>query len=101
MRKRKFTAAQRTGIVEEHTKGKSVEQILPRSPDQCCHINAGWAMDFLSEWVVREQGQSVRIINIVDECSRRALWTEAHASITGATLTDILDKVVKWRGKPV
>ena len=63
-------------------------------------INAGWAMDFLSEWVVGEQGQSVRIINIVDECSRRALWTEAHMSITGATLTDILDKVVKWRGKP-
>jgi putative transposase len=27
MRKSKFTLAQRTGIVEEHTKGKTVEQI--------------------------------------------------------------------------
>lgn len=63
-------------------------------------INEGWAMDFLSEWVVGQADQSVRVINIVDECSRRALWTEAHGSITGEVLTDILEKVVKWRGKP-
>lgn len=63
-------------------------------------INEGWAMDFLSEWVVGESGQSVRVINIVDECSRRALWTEAKGSITGEILADILEKVVKWRGKP-
>jgi putative transposase len=67
------------------------------SPDG---INEGWAMDFLSEWVVGPQEQSVRIINIVDELSRRALWTEAHHNISGKTLTDILDKVVAWRGKP-
>lgn len=64
------------------------------------NINEGWAMDFLSEWVVNGSDQSVRVINIVDECSRRALWTEARGSITGQTLTDILEKVVEWRGKP-
>lgn len=63
-------------------------------------INEGWAMDFLSEWVVGESDQSVRVINIVDECSRRALWTEARTSITGQTLVDILENVVQWRGKP-
>ena len=63
-------------------------------------INEGWAMDFVSEWVIGRQEQSVRVINIVDECSRRALWTEAHHSITGKTLTDVLDKVIAWRGKP-
>ena len=63
-------------------------------------INEGWAMDFLGEWVVGHEEQSVRVINIVDECSRRALWTEARGSITGKALVDILEKVVAWRGKP-
>jgi putative transposase len=63
-------------------------------------INEGWAMDFLSEWVIGPQEQTVRVINIIDELSRRALWTEAHASITGQALTDILDKTIAWRGKP-
>jgi putative transposase len=63
-------------------------------------INEGWAMDFLSEWVVGETEQTVRIVNIIDECSRRALWTQAHSSITGRTLTDILDRAIEWRSKP-
>jgi putative transposase len=63
-------------------------------------INEGWAMDFLSEWVVGQEEQSVRVINVVDECSRRALWTEAHLSITGKKLSAILDKIIEWRGKP-
>ena len=63
-------------------------------------INEGWAMDFLSEWVIGDGEQSVRVINVVDECSRRALWTEAHASITGKKLTDILDKIIEWRHRP-
>jgi len=63
-------------------------------------INEGWAMDFLSDWVVGHKEQKVRIVNIIDERSRRALWTEAHHNIGAKTLTDILDKVVEWRGAP-
>ena len=57
-------------------------------------------MDFLSDWVVGHGQQRVRVINIVDECSRKALWTEAHESISAKKLVDVLDKVVAWRGKP-
>jgi putative transposase len=62
-------------------------------------VNQGWAMDFLSEWIIND-GQSIRIINIMDECSRRALWTQAKASITAKMLVDILDKLIQVRGKP-
>ena len=65
------------------------------------HVNEGWAMDFLSDWVVGVNKQKVRIINVMDECSRKALWTEAHTSIKANDLTDILDKIVQWRGAPV
>ena len=57
-------------------------------------------MDFVSDWVVGPEKQSVRIINIMDECSRRALWTEAHDSISARKLIGILDKVIEWRGTP-
>lgn len=63
-------------------------------------VNKGWSMDFLSDWVMSSDKKSVRIINIMDETSRRALWTEAHQSISAKKLTDILDKVLDYRGKP-
>lgn len=67
------------------------------APDR---INEGWAMDFLSDWVVGPGQEKVRIINIMDECSRKALWTEAYTSISAKTLIEVLDKVVEWRGCP-
>ncbi len=63
-------------------------------------INEGWAMDFVSDWVVGPNEQAVRIINIMDECSRKALWTEAHSSISAKKLIEVLDQVVAWRGAP-
>lgn len=63
-------------------------------------INRGWAMDFVSDWVLGPEKESVRIINIMDECSRRALWTQAHYSISARKLITVLDQVVAWRGIP-
>jgi putative transposase len=71
------------------------QELLP--PDQ---INEGWAMDFLSEWVIGEKQQSIRIINVVDERSRKGLWVEAAHSINAAKLIDVLDKIVEMRGLP-
>lgn len=67
------------------------------SPDQ---INEGWAVDFLSDWVVGPNQQAVRIVNVIDEGSRKALWTEAHNSISAKTLCEALDQIVEWRGCP-
>lgn len=64
------------------------------------HINEGWAMDFVSDWLVGPSQHAVRIINIVDEHSRRALWSEAHNSIPASKLTEILDDLVETHGAP-
>jgi putative transposase len=82
-------APKRPGIRREYK-----ELLVPN------YVNQGWAMDFVSDWVVGPGKQSVRVINIIDECSRRALWTEAHDSISAKKLIEILDKVVAWRGCP-
>lgn len=63
-------------------------------------VNQGWAVDFLSDWVVGPGEKKVRVINIMDECSRKALWTQAYSSISAEKLTTVLDKVVEWRGLP-
>ena len=57
-------------------------------------------MDFVSDWVVGPKDKQVRIINVIDECSRRALWTEAYPNINAKTLTKVLDQILAWRGKP-
>ena len=63
-------------------------------------VNEGWAMDFVSDWVVGPTQKSVRVINIMDEGSRRALWTEAHASISAHKLIEVLNQVIEVRGQP-
>lgn len=63
-------------------------------------INEGWAVDFLSDWVIGPGGEKVRVVNIMDECSRKALWTEAHRSICAKMLIQVLDMVAAWRGLP-
>lgn len=63
-------------------------------------INEGWAMDFVSDWVVGLNKEPVRVVNIMDEGSRKALWTTAHKSISAGKLIEILDKIVDWRGCP-
>ena len=74
---------------------REFQELLPPK-----YINEGWAMDFLSEWVIGEKQQAVRIINVVDECSRKDLWIEAAFSITAKQLTDTLDKLTAMRGCP-
>ncbi len=74
---------------------RAFEELLPPGK-----INEGWAMDFMSEWVIGEKQQSVRIINIADERSRKDLWIEAAGSITAAKLVETLDKVGETRGFP-
>lgn len=71
------------------------EELLPPP-----NINEGWAMDFLSEWVIGEKQQIVRIINVVDECSRKDLWIEAAHSIKASKLIEVLNKIVEMRGLP-
>ena len=63
-------------------------------------INEGWAMDFLSEWVIGDKQQSIRILNVIDERSRKDLWVEAAHSITADKLVETLDKIVEMRGLP-
>ncbi|GJM35180.1 MAG: hypothetical protein DHS20C18_41810 [Saprospiraceae bacterium] len=64
------------------------------APEQ---VNQGWAMDFVSDWIVGPNQKAVRVINIMDESSRRALWTQAYRSISAKTLIEVLNQVIDYR----
>ena len=49
-------------------------------------------IDFVSDWVIGSNQEKVRIINIVDEGSRKALWTEAFPNISAQTLIEVLNQ---------
>jgi putative transposase len=67
-------------------------------------VNQGWALDFVSDMVVNQMGsvasEWIRVINVIDECSRKDLWVEAYKSIKANKVVEILDNLLKMRGKP-
>lgn len=62
--------------------------------------NAGWAMDFVSEMVVAQNGEWYRLLNVMDECSRRCLWISAEKQMPAEKVIEVLDALLEMRGKP-
>jgi putative transposase len=64
----------------------------------------GWSMDFLSDTLVSNE-KKVRVLNVLDECSRMVLLSFAAKSISAkklatAAAVNLLDELVKEKGKP-
>lgn len=61
-------------------------------------VNQGWSLDFLSDEVVAEK--KTRILNVLDECSRKCLLVVALSSFKAKQLTVYLEQMVMAHGKP-
>ena len=57
-------------------------------------------MDFLSEIIIGKPGQLVRLINIMNEYSRKDLWVEANQSCPTDQLIQVLDQLLTTRNPP-
>lgn len=62
-------------------------------------INQGWSMDFLSD-VLLSGEHKVRILNVLDECSRKVLLSFAAISIKARKLVKLLQELITQKGKP-
>ncbi len=62
------------------------------------HVNDRWSMDFMSDQLA--QGRRFRILNVVDDCSREALASEAEYSLPGVAVVDVLEAIAALRGYP-
>lgn len=62
-------------------------------------INEGWSMDFISD-VLEGEKKKVRILNVLDECSRKVLITWGQYNISAKKLVNVLTNLIETYGKP-
>jgi putative transposase len=60
--------------------------------------NQSYSMDFMSDALVT--GRKLRILKVVDDCTRESLAVWCDYSIPGEKVTDILEQIIGERGKP-
>ena len=60
--------------------------------------NARWSMDFVHDSTAR--GQKIRMLNILDDCTRRCLRIEVDTSLSGERVARTLDQIIELHGKP-
>lgn len=60
--------------------------------------NQSYSMDFMTDSLV--SGRKLRILKVVDDCTRESLALWCDFSITGEKVTEVLEQVIRERGKP-
>ena len=60
--------------------------------------NEVWSMDFMSHALFNSR--RFRTLNIIDDYNRESIWIEIGLSIGALHMTDLLEWIVKERGKP-
>jgi putative transposase len=67
-------------------------------PDAPSRPNEQWAIDFVSDALAR--GRRIRLLAVLDVCTREALAIEVDASLPGARVAQVLERVAGDRGAP-
>lgn len=62
------------------------------------NYNEVWSMDFMSDALFNSR--RFRTLNIIDDYNREAIWMEIGLSIGAMHMTDLLEWIIKERGKP-
>lgn len=60
--------------------------------------NEVWSMDFMSDSLFNSR--RFRTLNIIDDYNREAIWIEIGLSIGAIHMTNLLEWIIKERGKP-
>ena len=60
--------------------------------------NASWTLDFMSDALGR--GRRIRVLSVLDRCTREALAIEVNTSLPSAAVVRVLEQVVHERGQP-
>ncbi|MBY5444493.1 IS3 family transposase [Rhizobium leguminosarum] len=60
--------------------------------------NDRWSLDFVSDQFT--DGRRLRILTVVDDCTRECLALVADTSLSGLRVARELDQIIKERGKP-
>ncbi|MCA9804174.1 MAG: transposase, partial [Cyanobacteria bacterium HKST-UBA02] len=66
--------------------------------EEALRVNDRWSMDFVHDSL--NNGRRVRMLNIIDDCSRECLAIDIGHSIPGKRVIEVLDQLKLSRGLP-
>ena len=61
-------------------------------------INQVWSMDFMHDQL--QDGRCIRLLNVIDDCTREGLGLEIDFSLPSARVIRALENIIEWRGCP-
>jgi putative transposase len=61
-------------------------------------INQVWSMDFMHDQL--QDGRCIRVLNIIDDCTREGLGLEVDFSLPSERVIRSLENIMEWRGHP-
>ena len=89
-REEKLTVRRRGG--RKRAIGTRSPKLLPMAP------NERWSLDFVSDQLT--DGRRLRILCVVDDCSRECLTLTVDTSLSGGRVARELDRIIAERGRP-
>jgi len=96
--KRIYRIYREEGLQVKQRKRKRTAKWRGEKPNAPAYINARWSMDFVHDSTAR--GQKLRMLNILDDCTRRCLRIEVDTSLSGERVARTLDQIIELHGKP-
>jgi putative transposase len=86
------------GLNKKNKTKKRIPKRIKEPLIQPMKVNQMWSMDFMHD--VLENGRKFRTLNIIDDYNREALAVEAQFSFTSNMVTNVLNHLIKEKGKP-
>ena len=60
--------------------------------------NTSWTLDFMSDAL--SWGRRIRVLSVLDTCTREALAIKVNTSLPSASVIDVLEQAISERGQP-
>ena len=96
--KRVYRIYREEGLQVTQRKRKRTAKWRGERPQPPEWINSRWSMDFVHDSTAR--GQKLRMLTILDDCTRRCLRIEVDTSLSGERVARTLDQLIELHGRP-
>jgi putative transposase len=96
--KRVYRLYRAAGLAVRRRQRKRVARSRVERPAIGLVPNATWTLDFMSDALSR--GRRIRVLSILDTCTREALAIEVNTSLPSASVIRVLEQVISERGQP-
>jgi len=95
--KRVYRVYREEGLTVRRRKRKRIA--VPRQPIAIPQVaNERWSMDFVHDAL--HDGRRIRLLNVVDDCTRESLAIEVDTSLPGTRVIEVLERLADLRGLP-